>query len=211
MKAAHIVPYSLPPAAIDYICGSGTGSRQFSWENGLLLTHALERHLDKGDVVIMPLPGSCEARATRFVLRIAVHELENAPVIAGLEKETTLGDIDGKELQFRNNRRPMLRFLYWRYIISMLGNQRNRPDFAWQRYDTLKSATPWMTLRPYLRKGVLLTMAKEAGCMDDERTSLIIIAQCASLQSMLEIAMSIVNSGPKIQEEYCLDRDPVAR
>ena len=168
MKAAHIVPHAIPPEAVDYICGPGTGSRQFSWENGLLLNFNLEQHFDKGDVVIVPEPEANEGCATRFFIRVAIKSAENTVFEEGIETGRRLRDIDGKELEFRNDKRPMLRFWYWRYITSMLGNITNRRERAISKYADLKSARPWMTLKPYLRRGVLLTMAKEAGCMDDE-------------------------------------------
>ena len=167
MKAAHLILYALPPEAVDYICGLGTGSRQFSWENGLMLHNRLEKHLENGDIVTLPVQNS-DTRPTEFIMKIAVSAVADTAIDCHRSTIVTLEDLDGKKLEWKNEKRPMLRFLYWRYITSMLGNRKNQPDQAKAYYDQLKSAEPFVTLKPYLRKGVLLTMAREAGCVNDE-------------------------------------------
>ncbi|MCJ1478958.1 hypothetical protein MMC13_007642 [Lambiella insularis] len=190
MKAAHLVPYSMQPEAIDYICGAGAGSRQFSWENGLMLQTELENHLDKGNIIIIPVT-SDEIRPTRFMLRIAITGVAHSVVHYRNSKPVRLGELDGKELEWKNENRPMLRFLYWRYITSMLGNRKNRAAYAQPYYESLKSVRPFMSCKPYLRKGVLLTMAKEAGCVDDEIISTTLA--------------SITDDDDEIVNEYCMN------
>lgn len=167
-KAAHIAPARMKPAEVDYICGPGTSSRRDSWENGILMSSRLEPHFDKGNIVIVPASDN-EVYPANFRLRVAVSGVSDEVVYReGRSLKITLRELDGKVLQWRNNQRPMSRFLYWRYINSMLGNATHRFQYAKEYYDGLKSARPWMTLKPYLRKGVLLTLARDAGCVDDE-------------------------------------------
>ena len=98
MTAAHFVTCTMPPEAIDYICGAGTGSRQSSWENGLMLTSGLEKHLDKGNIVIIPVPSDQDHR-TRFILRVAITGVSHSVVHLRNSIPVTLRELDGKELQ----------------------------------------------------------------------------------------------------------------
>ena len=152
MKAAYLISYAVPTEAVDYICGPGTGSRRFLWENGLMLCDTIEKYLGNGDIVIISVLSN-NIRATEFMLKIAVTGLANKKFgPPHSQSQFTLQELDGRRLQWKNAQRPMLHFLYWRFIILMLGNRKNRPTITRLYYNNLKAAKPFMSFKTYLQK-----------------------------------------------------------
>ncbi|KAL8661886.1 MAG: hypothetical protein Q9202_005168 [Teloschistes flavicans] len=77
----------------------------------------------------------------------------------GISLKHSLRDLDGKKLQFRNNNRPAKRFLYFRFIITYL-ESKNLGTASW--VDRVEGkGTMWATPGPYLRKSMLLALARK--------------------------------------------------
>ena len=173
IRAAHIVPSAFSAEIIDYICGVGCGSRLYSSDNGLLLGNHLEEALDKGNIVIVPKDIN-EDPITTFVVRLVNQSSKNQPIYLfenGNGMRHILSDVDGRELTFLNDNRPKKRFLYFRYLLSMMHNKLNRPLHAGTTIDEIRHNYPWPTMGGYLRKAFLLRFAQEVGDADEANVS----------------------------------------
>ncbi|KAK2012214.1 hypothetical protein LZ32DRAFT_605663 [Colletotrichum eremochloae] len=74
--------------------------------------------------------------------------------------------LDGKELKFLNNNRPVARFLYFHFIMALIRiKNTNRPNWqdVWARYYETR---PFPTPGPYMRKSMLLALASHYSTTD---------------------------------------------
>jgi hypothetical protein len=85
--------------------------------NGILLHKKIEIQLDRGAVALIPANLVIEDTPIelKFVL-INESERQNRIAVGG----TTWGDIDGRILEFKNSARPLKRYLYLRYAMTIL-------------------------------------------------------------------------------------------
>ena len=161
MKAAHIVPYRLGPEIVDYVFGAGTGSRLLSADNCLMMHTTVKRAFDKGSFVLLPVDPN-ERPIKRWKIQVTN---------SGALDTTDLGkrplrDRAGAELIFKNPNRPTARFLYFHFVVTLLRARRDRQS-GWETYrTTLPTGKPFATMGPYLRKSLLLTLAKAVGDLD---------------------------------------------
>ena len=69
------------------------------------------------------------------------------------------GDLDGTELESKNNNRPAHRFLYYHFASTLLRYMRyGKPGWAEKRV-ILPTGKIWATPGPYLRKSMLKAIA----------------------------------------------------
>jgi hypothetical protein len=83
--AAHLVPAFIHPEIVDYICGEGSASGQFKWENCILTTKSIEEALARGLMVIVPGDLS-ENPVKTWVIRAADHSAINTILYDYLKK-----------------------------------------------------------------------------------------------------------------------------
>ncbi|KAI9775410.1 MAG: hypothetical protein M1816_005938 [Peltula sp. TS41687] len=164
VKAAHIVPASIGVEIASYIFGAEAGARLFSADNCLMLYYMIEQAFDNANLVFVPVDPNA-----RPILRwkAALINEDARQQQLGIPEYPTLGHLDGKELEFRTNHRPAARFLYYHFIVSLLRcRQYDRTGWqdAWTRYRT---RTPWPTPCPYLRRSMLLTLARATGDVEE--------------------------------------------
>ena len=79
-----------------------------------------------------------------------------------------LGDLDGKEIKFLTNHRPASRFLYFHFVVTLLRcREYRRPGWEalWEQYRT---GCPWPTPGSYVRRTMLLALARAIGDAEDE-------------------------------------------
>ena len=157
VHAAHIVPHALGPELVDYIFGSGSGSRLDTADNCLLIHEYVERAFDNGSFVLLPVDAS-ETPILRWKVQITNLSAINTDMGRG-----TLKDLDGKEVSFKNDNRPASRFLYYHFVVTLLRNKRDRQP-GWEKILTeLPTGKPFATMGRYMRDSMLLTLAKNAG------------------------------------------------
>ncbi|PGH12241.1 hypothetical protein AJ79_04421 [Helicocarpus griseus UAMH5409] len=125
--------------------------------NAVTLHKVLERGLDNGTIVIIPIPPTnTETMKWKCVL---VNEA------AAKNMVLTFGDIilrwrdyDGKELQFRGDNRPARRYLYFRFIITYLHAKKDG-NLSWvDKVDNRH--VMWASPGLYLEKSTLTTLAR---------------------------------------------------
>lgn len=159
MRAAHIVPASIGPEVVDYIFGPGSGSRLFSADNCLMMHQWAERLFDRGCFVLIPTDSN-ESPIKRWTIKL-VNNAAKDKSLADLGDAGKLSSLDNTELEFKNDSRPATRFLYYHLVVTLLRNRRNRQP-GWEKsWTELKTRQPWATTGPYLRKSMLLALARQ--------------------------------------------------
>ena len=74
------------------------------------------------------------------------------------ERYKKYGDLDGTELEFKNDNRPAHRSLYYHFVSTLLRYVRyEKPGWAEKRIN-LPTGKIWATPGPYLRKSMLKTL-----------------------------------------------------
>ena len=162
VHAAHIVPRALGPELVDYIFGSGSGSRLDSWDNCLLVHRDVETAFDNGDFVLLPIDAS-----EIPILRWKVQMTNTAAILPDVGK-TRLKTLDGKELSFKNEHRPALRFFYYHFVVTLLRNKRDRQPGCDKFAAELPAGRPFATIGGHMRDSMLLVLAKHAGDLNPE-------------------------------------------
>ncbi|KAI9825019.1 MAG: hypothetical protein M1826_007097 [Phylliscum demangeonii] len=166
--AGAIVPSSLGAGLVDYLCGEGSGARLHTADNCLMMHRRVERAFNHGSFVIIPVDPT-ERPISRWKCVVvnpdAHHHFLFEP---SAPSPQTVRDLDGRELQFRTPHRPAARFMYYHFLITMLRIRRsNRPRWpeTWAR---LVTGRPFATPGPYLRRSMMLCLARQIGDVKDE-------------------------------------------
>ena len=162
VRAAHIVSHTLGPELVDYIFGSGSGTRVDTADNCLLMHEYVERAFDKGQFVLIPLDAS-EDPILRWKIKVTDTSALNTKVF-----DRRLRDFNDKEVIFLNENRPASRFLYYHFVVTLLRNKTNRKP-GWAKVSAeLPTGKPFATMGPHMRESMLLALAKMAGDLNGE-------------------------------------------
>ena len=162
VHAAHIAPHALGPELVDYIFGSGSGSRLDSSDNCLLLHRDVEAAFDNGNFVLLPVDAG-EVPILRWKI-----QMTNTAAVGSDMGNTKLKAIDGKELSFKNDHRPASRFLYYHFIVTLLRNKRDRQPGCDKYAAELPIGRPFAIIGRHMRDSMLLVLAKNAGDLNRE-------------------------------------------
>ncbi|MCJ1280209.1 hypothetical protein MMC21_008036 [Puttea exsequens] len=167
VKAAHIVPMRLGSASVDYIF-TGFGSRLVTPDNFILMHTTVERAFDKGLFVFIA------AKKDEYPIKTWKIQVTNDSAIHSNAGRVQFGDLNGKEVVWMNYERPASKFLYFHFVVSLLVNKRDRND-GWERHMTsLTTGKPFATPGAYMRKSMLLYIAKIAGDLSpDEEVAIL--------------------------------------
>ncbi|KAI9774728.1 MAG: hypothetical protein M1839_001648 [Geoglossum umbratile] len=161
--AAHIVPHSIGYSNAGYLFGEPSQGAKIIWSlrNGLVMESTMEKRFDKGDFVLVPIPtDSGQPSRWRFIL---MNEKLRSYKIDVLSRYKKIGDLDGTELEFKNENRPAHRFLYYHFVSTLLRYVRyEKPGWAEKRVN-LPTGKIWATPGPYLRKSMLQALASVIG------------------------------------------------
>ncbi|KAI5922682.1 hypothetical protein F4810DRAFT_247327 [Camillea tinctor] len=163
VKAAHIVPFF---ARREQVCEMLFGSRSediYKGSNGLLLFTTIESWFDKYHIVVVPADAT-ETPITRWRTEVVNPHIRKSLIGQGFTGQ----DIDGKELVFRNHRRPAAYFMYFHFIMALIrikDLKREGWREIWARYYTQQ---PFPTPGPYIRKQLLLGLASHYEATDIE-------------------------------------------
>lgn len=162
MKAAHIVPSRLGASLVEYIFEPGASSRLHTPDNCLIVHATVESNFDNGNFVLIPADPT-ESPIKTWKIQIANWAAKHSQM--GYKR---LGDLDGKPLLFKNDRRPAARFLYYHFVVTLLRNKRDRQP-GWEKYfSELGTLRPFATPGRYMRQSMLLILAKSTGDLDAE-------------------------------------------
>ncbi|KAK0616652.1 hypothetical protein B0T14DRAFT_604894 [Immersiella caudata] len=159
IKAAHIVPFFLDSDDIGEILFGNRAPSLRRAGNSLLLLGQIEQWFDNYHLLIMPADAK-ENPITRWKVDVISSDIKNLPYN---RPEDIGGDLDGRELKFRNNKRPVSRFMYFHFILALIRikdvKRRGWQD-VWARYYQQR---PFPTPGNYMRQSMLLALATHFG------------------------------------------------
>ena len=118
ITAGHIIPYSLGPEVVDYICGPGAGLRLNSADNCLPMESKVEKHFDKGHFVLLPVDPT-ESPIKQWKVQVT-NDSALDRLVGNYGEE--LRDYQGRILVWQNEERPAARFLYYHFVVTLLRN-----------------------------------------------------------------------------------------
>ncbi|KAK1995944.1 hypothetical protein LX36DRAFT_135414 [Colletotrichum falcatum] len=154
IKVAHFVPHSLDYESIDEILFSSRSESLEKSGNALLMLDNVKKWFDKYFLVIVPSEKD-EIPIRRWRVDIISPDIQNTSYLSARPAR----ELDGKELAFRNDNRPVPRFLYFHFIMALIRikdlNRHNWKD-TWARYYDLR---PFPTPGTYMRRTMLLALA----------------------------------------------------
>ncbi|KAG6154114.1 hypothetical protein E4U51_008710 [Claviceps purpurea] len=155
VKAAHIVPHFLDFEGVGELL---FGERAQSLEragNALLLSKRIESWFDKYHLVIVPVDAT-ENPITRWRTDVISPSIMNERYGDG---DLRALELDGRELTFHNEKRPVSRFLYFHFFMALVrikDIQQTGWQDTWARYYDQR---PFPTPGRYLRKSMLMALA----------------------------------------------------
>ncbi|KAK0751901.1 hypothetical protein B0T18DRAFT_457997 [Schizothecium vesticola] len=166
VKAAHIVPYFLDNKEIGEILFGSRAPSLRRAGNSLLLSTKIKGWFDTYKLLIVPVDAR-EDPIKRWRVDVISSSIKNSPVHDGPLNPSLLGgDLDGYELKFRNDKRPVSRFMYFHFVVSLIRikdvKQRGWEE-VWARY---YEQPPFPTPTTYLRKSMLVALATHYGKTD---------------------------------------------
>ncbi|KAJ0164081.1 hypothetical protein CTA2_1793 [Colletotrichum tanaceti] len=160
--AAHIVPFFLDIGSIgEILFGSRAESLQKAG-NALVLHNQIEKWFNKYFLVVVPVDPAQKPTITRWRTDVLSSAIRNTRYA----KRSKGGELDGKELTFCNNKRPVSRFLYFHFIMALVrirNTERQGWQNIWARYHQHR---PFPTPGPYIRKTMLLALATHFSTTD---------------------------------------------
>ncbi|KAG6123845.1 hypothetical protein E4U12_000574 [Claviceps purpurea] len=154
IKAAHIVPYFLDFEGVGELLFGERAQSLKRAGNALLMSKRIEGWFDNYHLVIVPVDVT-ENPITRWRTDII------SPSIMGAQYNGLLcaSELDGRELTFHNEKRPVSRFLYFHFFMALVrikDIKRIGWQDTWARY---YGQRPFPTPGPYLRKSMLMALA----------------------------------------------------
>lgn len=118
---------------------------------------SVENQYDKSSFVLLPFDPT-ESPIKSWKVRLTNLASRNADM-----GSTTLPALDGKCLNFENDNRPVERFLYYHFVVTLLHNKQDRQPGREKFWEELLTGKPFATSSSYLRQSMLLTLAKSGG------------------------------------------------
>jgi hypothetical protein len=180
VKAAHLVPKSLESDELAHMFGVvDMKGLRYDKRNGLVLLKTVENHMDKMELVIVPV-GKAPSHPARYKFVITSEYLRTAND-KWINGDIRTRDLHNRELRFnQTNNRPAARFLYWRFVQTYL-LLKKRGDCPWVS-EVETRGMMWATPGKYLRKSYLIQLARKVSdryppqvfedqCFDDPSTA----------------------------------------
>ncbi|KAK0725941.1 hypothetical protein B0H67DRAFT_598949 [Lasiosphaeris hirsuta] len=149
IKAAHVVPFFLDSDDLGEILFGSRAPSLRRAGNAFLLLGKIKKWFDSYHLLIVPVDAT-ENPITRWKVDAISSDIRNTPFLG---PKDVGGDLDGKELKFRNDKRPVSRFMYFHFIMALIHIKDAR--YYQQR--------PFSTPGNYMRQSMLLALATHFG------------------------------------------------
>ncbi|KAG6305090.1 hypothetical protein E4U44_008374 [Claviceps purpurea] len=158
IKAAHIVPYFLDFEGVGELLFGERAQSLKRAGNALLMSKRIEGWFDNYHLVIVPVAvtendESHHTMANRYHLTV----YHGRPLqYNGL---LCASELDGRELTFHNEKRPVSRFIYFHFFMALVrikDTERTGWRDTWAKYYDQR---PFPTPARYLRKSMLMALA----------------------------------------------------
>lgn len=170
--AGHLFPFMHGQDVMDAIFGVAESPELFSPLNGMLVSQTVEEIIDKGFLVIVPRvpddPTSAQislwnsSNPKEYKMRIIDRDQARYKQRISRQIDKTWQELDGSDVEFRNNFRPRARYVYFHYCIQML-------RYAWREKKSGQSLKKqlekayWGTPGRYLPRNMLMAFVEEMG------------------------------------------------
>jgi hypothetical protein len=180
LRAAHLAPVRLGSDIFRFLFGDD--QEPLGARNGLYIHYKLEKNFDLFRIAIVPTSSDEDDHELKLIIidkslmKAELSRPKSAEYPPTGEKGTiTYADLHGQPLQFRNQHRPGLRFLYFHYVMCLLRAKEgfkspNQPwDFsAWKEHILTKGESRghdryWATAGKWVRGTILETLARMYG------------------------------------------------
>lgn len=168
VKTAHIVPTSVGVNIADYLFGNGAGPRLLEPDNCLMLCGDIKMAMDVGSITFVPSDAT-EKPIRRWKVVVIHKAAADRRLLCRAIKN--LGDLDGRELEFRTEHRPATEFFYFHFLMTLLkAREDDHPGWsdAWLR---LKTERLWPTRCRYLRHSMLLCLVRTLDDLDEKEVN----------------------------------------
>lgn len=159
---APIVPHSFPLGLADYLFGPDSATRIHSTDDTMIMHPWLKSQFEQHNFVLVPVDPT-ETPLKRWKIVVTMDDGH------GFRKGclVRMADLDGRELVFKNNARPAARFLYYHFLISIIiCSAKKKTSHEWLM--KLMSGKPFGTWGKWVRKSVMVAMARQLGDVDVE-------------------------------------------
>ena len=160
MAAAHIVPHSIGEISCSYLFNERyTTGHLFNPKNGLLIHSFFEKAIDKAQIAIVPVEGDILTSNLKVVvLDQAILKRNLSPAF-----DFDWKSLHGLQLEFRNENRPGLRYLYFNFLVSTF--RRRRLEYTGWRSDLSRYAEGkmWGSPGKWLRGSSVRAIARRVG------------------------------------------------
>ncbi|KAK0631128.1 hypothetical protein B0T17DRAFT_530220 [Bombardia bombarda] len=153
MKAAHIVPHFVSPSFGEILFGS-TSEAVDQPGNALLLHQKIEGWFDKHQLVIVPVDAN-----TLPITKWQTDIISPSILHTQYDRENCGRHLHERELEFKNEKRPVSRFMYFHFIMTLIRIKDLKQDGwekTWAKYHYQR---PFPTPGPYMRQSMLLALA----------------------------------------------------
>ena len=122
IKAAHIVPYVIGDISCAYLFGEDISTGHLmNPRNGILMHNFFEQAMDKAQISIVPV-NEKDPISSELMVVVFDRELLKRESLPGFDFDWN--SLDGLVLEFRNENRPSLRYLYFNYLLTLLRRRR---------------------------------------------------------------------------------------
>ncbi|KAK5655897.1 hypothetical protein OQA88_5436 [Cercophora sp. LCS_1] len=163
VKAAHVVPFFLDSDEIGEILFGNRSPSLRRAGNALLLSTQIKKWFDAYHIVIVPVDRK-ESPVVRWQVEVISSDIQNSRY---LDMGPYYGkDLHQKELTFRNEKRPVPRFMYFHFLMSLIrikDVKRKGWEEVWAKYYREK---PFPTPGNYMRQSMLIALAMHFGTVD---------------------------------------------
>ena len=164
VTAVHIVPHAIGEMNITHLFGKKNENEEaghsYSEKNGLLLDAMVEKTMAKAQIAIVPADGA-ENSGKR--LKVVVFDRSLLKKIPIDPDDFDWSTMDGRELEFKNDNRPDLRYLYFQFLLTLF--RRRRLECTGWRSDLARYAREdmWGSPGKWLRGSSLRAIARRLG------------------------------------------------
>ncbi|OAA59864.1 hypothetical protein SPI_06062 [Niveomyces insectorum RCEF 264] len=162
--AAHIVKFNIGELVARALFGE---DEKHIWNsrNGLVLHKNFKRLLDEAKAVI--LPASDAEDETDFIFFLLDQN------IGRLHSRVTAEDLHGRKLQFLTEFRPRKRYLYFKFVMSLLRRRRGEVPGFLDDLERLPSPGKalWCSPGPYLKQSILYKFSRQLGCLSEDEAN----------------------------------------
>ena len=161
IRAAHIVPHAIGDISCAYLFGEDISTGHLmNPRNGILIHDLFEQAMDKAQISIVPVnekdPVSSELMVVVFDRELL--KRESSPLF-----DFDWNSLDGLVLEFKNENRPGLRYLYFNYLLTLLRRRRYQCRGWPSDLNRYKNQYMWGSPGKWLRESSLRAIARSVG------------------------------------------------